>query len=623
MFTTHHVPEQVNEERFLCAVYHHLLFKAQNVPASVANGFPASCRQQSPGITTKDASAKKTSPWSSPSTAKRHVCHQEPKGSSSTQDVPPADSTSPPQNVNQHKKATGPATTPPRGSTAATAPPVGASRFLGYTKVADLMLREFPFLVQVRVSEIPPPDVRQRYFDAPRFFSHIQFQTAAAQGLEEQLKYHKSRAQPAEEHFLDLNYHKSRAQRLENKLIDLTLDKQLNRDAKSGSEDNEREQPQRSSRKRSRKESSSMYTPKAQELEKRLHFEMARAARWEQHATYLEEQWKIHVSVNRSLEISPKRQDEQIRSNTKGKSEGAQYKILKLQGTVEKTKEQLEKTKLQLKNIRKAPTVTFESRFAELKFFHKSNGHTNVPHQMPGLGHWCYDIRAVYRTCMEHNPQLLEDTKMEGLSQLNPDRIKRLGELGFSLDIFDEYFRQLCEYRKRFGHTRVPLKYKGKNTPLGRWCYRIKQLNLKKELPEGQFERLQSIGFHFELQYVRKSFEERLEECRTFKRERGHLNIPKPSQDMDEIERLGKTECSFRQWAAAIRYHCRQLEAGNGEKGRVDSAQKSQLEALGFEWKIAKSGGKRLDNAMDGKEAEDVDQEEMGDEFPEEIYREG
>lgn len=64
-------------------------------------------------------------------------------------------------------------------------------------------------------------------------------------------------------------------------------------------------------------------------------------------------------------------------------------------------------------------------------------------------------------------------------------------------------------------------------------------------------EKLESVGFQWSTGMAKPSFEERLDECREFRRENGHLNVPLPAKynKDDQSEYESKEVRSFYQWA--------------------------------------------------------------------------
>jgi len=115
---------------------------------------------------------------------------------------------------------------------------------------------------------------------------------------------------------------------------------------------------------------------------------------------------------------------------------------------------------------------------------------------------------------------------------------------------------------------------------------------------------------------VKVTWEERLEQCRNFRRDHGHLNVPPPADPvkkkkaqergdtLPEDEGLTDEERSFRWWSFRQRDYYRQFQ--EGKKSPLDKKRIKQLDDLGFDWDSrgyagssggGKGGGKRDEEA--------------------------
>ena len=97
--------------------------------------------------------------------------------------------------------------------------------------------------------------------------------------------------------------------------------------------------------------------------------------------------------------------------------------------------------------------------FRLLEEFREAEGHCNVPvryKKNPGLGRWVDNQRCLYQK-----------------GKLEPEREKRLNELGFCWDpqeeAWEEMFGQLVEFNKKTGHCNVPRGYDDNPERLQRW----------------------------------------------------------------------------------------------------------------------------------------------------------
>ncbi len=138
--------------------------------------------------------------------------------------------------------------------------------------------------------------------------------------------------------------------------------------------------------------------------------------------------------------------------------------------------------------------LAWEEKFAELLTYKKINGHCNVPNHWSKnqqLGEWVANQRAFRKK-----------------GKLSEDRIQRLNQIGFLWDILDalweEKFAELLAYNKINGHCKVPVKG-SENPQLGSWVDRQRTFRKKGKLSENRIQRLDEIGFVWELKSGRRS----------------------------------------------------------------------------------------------------------------------
>ena len=86
------------------------------------------------------------------------------------------------------------------------------------------------------------------------------------------------------------------------------------------------------------------------------------------------------------------------------------------------------------------------------------------------------------------------------IGQLQADRVEALDRLGFdwTVDVatWEDRFKQLCEYKERFGHTRVPVHWSD-NLKLGAWVVHQRQSRRLKKIRAEYERRLNEIGFEW------------------------------------------------------------------------------------------------------------------------------
>lgn len=130
----------------------------------------------------------------------------------------------------------------------------------------------------------------------------------------------------------------------------------------------------------------------------------------------------------------------------------------------------------------------WRQRYGELRAFKQRFGSCSVPRGWqpnPALGNWV----ALQRRRRQRGT-------------LAPDQRRLLDELGFDWvgnpigprKSWEERFRELRNFRQRFGHCQVPAMWT-ENTPLGSWVRHQRVLHQHGKLPARQRERLDELGF--------------------------------------------------------------------------------------------------------------------------------
>ena len=223
----------------------------------------------------------------------------------------------------------------------------------------------------------------------------------------------------------------------------------------------------------------------------------------------------------------------------------------------------------------------FTRRCFELETFKEEFGHCNVPKAYSAnvlLGGWCHRMRAAYNNIQKG---------MKTTRNLSSDRIEQLDKIGFQWQLtdHDEGFEKRCfeleTFKEEFGHCKVPKRY-ATNISLARWCsdtrsaYRKIQKGMKPNtnLTPDRIERLDKIGFQWQMIDYDEAFERRCFELETFKEEFGHCKV---HQRYAGNPQLGK-------WCNHLRTAYRKIK--NGEKANINLSQDriDQLEEIGFQW---------------------------------------
>lgn len=107
-----------------------------------------------------------------------------------------------------------------------------------------------------------------------------------------------------------------------------------------------------------------------------------------------------------------------------------------------------------------------------------------------------------------------------------------------------------------------------------------------KVLQGERMEKLNSIGFVWSGPGSKKlTWEDRIEECRNYRRQHGHLNVPpplNPKKDPDAAAAQTDEEKSFALWCQRQRDAYRKGKAG--KQVSLDKRRQKQLDELGFDW---------------------------------------
>lgn len=126
-----------------------------------------------------------------------------------------------------------------------------------------------------------------------------------------------------------------------------------------------------------------------------------------------------------------------------------------------------------------AQTAAWSKHMSDLKKFREQNGHCHVPlnhPKFPKLGLWVKEQRRHYT--------LLKQGKA---SHMTKERAQELEALDFCFNTHEatwtERFRELCQFKKKYGNTVVPTNYRG-NPKLGTWVHH--QRRQYKKFKEGK-----------------------------------------------------------------------------------------------------------------------------------------
>lgn len=132
-------------------------------------------------------------------------------------------------------------------------------------------------------------------------------------------------------------------------------------------------------------------------------------------------------------------------------------------------------------HVRQQPEIDLDSHISILEEYHQSNGHAHI-----------YDV-----TCDE---KVLASAKLlfylSRSKKLNSVQIRRLSDIGFRYNRgrWRRHLLELVDFQSRFGHTRVPTKWK-ENKRLASFVRRLRRLRKRNKLPSSVIARFDEIGF--------------------------------------------------------------------------------------------------------------------------------
>jgi len=222
---------------------------------------------------------------------------------------------------------------------------------------------------------------------------------------------------------------------------------------------------------------------------------------------------------------------------------------------------------------------SFQERFLELTDYESEHGHCVVPSTENGqhysLGRWCNEMRKTYRNMKKNNKEH---------STLTTGNIQRLEDIGFTWNgykSFDDYFRDLKEFKQNNGHCNVP-----NHSVLNQWSkkMRLAYSKIKKgekpvsKLTEGNIKRLDSIGFNWSIDKYFRTFDDHFKELEEYKAKHGDCNVPYGTGEFNSLCR----------WCSKLRQAYKKIT--NGEKPIYDLTPLKiiQLEKIGFKLTITK-----------------------------------
>lgn len=227
--------------------------------------------------------------------------------------------------------------------------------------------------------------------------------------------------------------------------------------------------------------------------------------------------------------------------------------------------------------------LSWDERIEQVKEYAAKHGHCRIPSSMPGVGVWAEKLRSNY---IETNKEdsTLQPADGPPACRLNKERIAELSALNFDWSLkpvplpWRVRYQHLVEYHKRTGHTRVPRRWK-EDPHLSFWIHTQRKYYREKKLSAERMELLEKLNFEWLVRTKEATWEERIEECKQFRQEHGHLKIPVPAKD-EEPE--NKSVEGFQRWAEQLRAEKRKHDLGFESK--LTKEQIEELDELDFDW---------------------------------------
>lgn len=142
----------------------------------------------------------------------------------------------------------------------------------------------------------------------------------------------------------------------------------------------------------------------------------------------------------------------------------------------------------------------WQKRYNELVDFKELYGHCHVPQKYPrnaALGKWVHRQRHEFKKVLQNNKSFLTLARIEALNAIGFLR-------GVNQDSWDKRLKELTEFKTKYGHCNVPLRYHP-NKSLGQWVSKQRQdMKLKRgggksPLNDKRLQALHKIGFEFSL----------------------------------------------------------------------------------------------------------------------------
>ena len=212
----------------------------------------------------------------------------------------------------------------------------------------------------------------------------------------------------------------------------------------------------------------------------------------------------------------------------------------------------------------------WNDRYQELESYFEIHGHSDVPRnyeENPSLANWV----AIQRSC--YKKKTLKQQRIDLLNKLNFTWSINGGE-----DSWNQQFQELINYNEKNGHTNVPSTCK-EYPLLSLWVRAQRQCFKQNKLEQKKIDRLNSVGFQFELRKEVKrtglSWNDYFLELKKFEEAYGHTF---PSSDY-----LVKGTV-FREWVSHQRIYYRMGKLTEDQMKKLDGLNVMEVSRDDFDW---------------------------------------
>jgi hypothetical protein len=198
----------------------------------------------------------------------------------------------------------------------------------------------------------------------------------------------------------------------------------------------------------------------------------------------------------------------------------------------------------------------WETMFAALSAYRRTNGDCNVPYgspDNPALAKWVKGVRAAQKR-----------------GDLDEERVRRLDAIDFAWDRggdsrWDEMYDELAGFRQFHGHCRIST-LSDEHRALGVWVHTQRTLRKQGRLDAERIARLDALGFTWDL--LREQWDGLFAALEEYRRETGHCNVP---QRWADNRKLGN-------WVM--------VQRAAYKAGRLNAEQIERLRAIGFQFSL-------------------------------------